>query len=80
MIGTVLVVDGVATNRIVMKARLAAAGYRTLTAPDAATCVDLARRERPDMILVDVDLPGIGGIDLLRARCGLIPTRRGCWW
>ena len=67
MIGTVLVVDGVATNRIVMKARLAAAGYRTLTAPDAATCVDLARRERPDMILVDVDLPGIGGIDLLRA-------------
>ena len=67
MIGTVLIVDGVATNRIVMKARLTAAGYRTLTAPDATTCVDLARRERPDMILLDMDLPGIGGIGLLRA-------------
>jgi two-component system cell cycle response regulator len=67
MIGTVLIVDGVATNRIVMKVKLAAAGYRTLSAADAQSCLDLARRNQPDLILLDVDMPGIGGIDLLLA-------------
>ncbi len=67
MIGTILIVDGVATNRIVMKVKLAGAGYRTLAAGDVASCFDLARREKPDLILLDIDVPDIGGIELLRA-------------
>jgi two-component system cell cycle response regulator len=65
MIGTVLIVDGVATNRIVMKVKLGATGYRTLTAADAQACIELARSEQPDLILLDIDLPDLGGIDLL---------------
>ncbi len=65
MIGTVLIVDSVATNRIVMKVKLGAAGYRTLTAPDGAACLELARLERPDLILLDVDMPETSGIDIL---------------
>ncbi|MGQ0610676.1 MAG: response regulator [Paracoccaceae bacterium] len=72
MISTVLIVDSVATNRIVMKVKLGAAGYRTLAAPDAAFGLDLARRERPDLILLDFDLPPghdgqEGGLALLSA-------------
>lgn len=67
MIGTVLIVDGVSTNRIVMKVKLGAAGYRTLTAADAESCLDLARRDRPDLVLLSVDMPGGGGLALLKS-------------
>lgn len=55
-----------------MKVKLGAAGYRTLAAPDAASCLELARRERPDLILLDFDLPPArdgqeGGLALLSA-------------
>jgi two-component system cell cycle response regulator len=63
MISTVLIVDGVATNRIVMKVKLGAAGYRTLTAADAQSCMDIARAERPDLILLDYTLAGQNGVD-----------------
>lgn len=61
MINTVLIIDGTATNRIVLKVRLSAAGYRTLTAADAATGLALARAEQPDLMLLDYDLPAQGG-------------------
>lgn len=66
MIGTVLIVDDVATNRIVLKVKLGAAGYRTLLASDGPACLDLALQERPDLILLDVVMPGMDGIEVLR--------------
>ena len=41
-------------------------GFRLLTAPDAVTGIDLARTHRPDVILMDVNLPGINGFQALR--------------
>lgn len=76
MIGTVLIVDDVATNRIVLKVKLGAAGYRTLTAPDGPTCLDLARREKPDLILLDAVMPGMDGVEVLRALRGDPATAR----
>ncbi len=41
-------------------------GYQTLTAGDADQCLDIARREKPDLILLDVMLPSASGFDVCR--------------
>jgi two-component system, cell cycle response regulator len=64
MSGTILIVDDVATNRIVLKARLSAACYDTIQAADALSALRLARLRQPDLILLDVMLPGLSGIEL----------------
>ncbi len=42
------------------------AGYRTSTAADAESALRLARRDPPDLILLDISLPGMDGLDALR--------------
>jgi DNA-binding response OmpR family regulator len=42
------------------------AGYRVLTAPDGTAAVDLTHRWRPDLLLLDVSMPGITGLDVSR--------------
>ena len=60
----ILVVDD---STIILKAlsmKLKAAGYAVLTAQDGSDAVSLARRERPDLILLDISFPpdvGHGG-------------------
>lgn len=66
MSGTILIVDDVATNRIVLKVKLSAACYDTLQAPDAQTALAVARRARPDLILLDMMLPDLSGIEVCR--------------
>ncbi len=41
-------------------------GYTVVTAPDGETGLDAAARERPDLILLDVMMPGIDGFELCR--------------
>ncbi|MBL3585281.1 diguanylate cyclase [Rhodovulum sulfidophilum] len=62
----ILIVDDVATNRIVMKVRLRNAHYQVLQASDGRTALEMARTERPDLILLDMCLPDIEGTDLCR--------------
>lgn len=57
MIGKVLIVDDVSTNRVVFKVKLAAAGYQTIMADTGTSCLVAARMERPDLILLDYALP-----------------------
>ena len=65
MIGKILIVDDVSTNRIVFKVKLAAAGYDTVMAGDGATCLRLALTDLPDLVLLDLNLPDMSGIDVL---------------
>ena len=66
MTGTVLIVDDVATNRIVLKVKMASACYGTLQAGCGAQALALARDCQPDAILLDVMLPDMPGIELCR--------------
>lgn len=40
--------------------------HEFLTAADGATALAMARSERPDLILLDINIPGINGLDLAR--------------
>lgn len=66
MSARILIVDDVAANRIVQQARLSAAFYDPILAADGATCLTLAQDERPDLVLLDIGLPDISGLDVLR--------------
>jgi two-component system cell cycle response regulator DivK len=62
---TVLVVEDNPLNLKLVRDVLGHAGYRVLEAGDAERGIALARAEAPDLILMDVQLPGIDGIQAL---------------
>ncbi len=67
MPGRILIVDDVATNRIVMKVKLASACYGVLQAGSGAEAIEIARREKPDLVLLDVMMPDMDGVDVCKA-------------
>lgn len=66
MPGRILVVDDVATNRIVMKVRLTDAYYEVLQADGGHTALEAARRERPDLILLDLVMKDMDGVEVCK--------------
>ena len=65
MSATVLVVEDNALNLKLVRDVLGHAGYRVLEAGDAEHGIALARAEAPDLILMDIQLPGIDGVEAL---------------
>ena len=61
---TILLVDDEPTIRVLIRASLAGTGYRLIEAADGATGLELARRERPDLILLDIVLPRLSGLEV----------------
>ena len=61
-----LVVDDDALLRRSLGLQLESAGYRASTAATAEDALALAQRDRPDLILLDVGLPGMDGLEALR--------------
>jgi DNA-binding response OmpR family regulator len=62
----ILVVDDDALLRRSLSLQLEQAGYRASTAASAEDALVLIQRDRPDLILLDVGLPGMDGLDALR--------------
>ena len=60
---TVLAVDDEPYNLDLLDQELGAAGYRVLCAPDGARALEIARREQPDLVLLDVMMRGIDGYE-----------------
>lgn len=66
MVAHVLLVDDDALLRRSLAFNLQKARYRVSTAASAEDAMGLARRDRPDVILLDIGLPGIDGLEALR--------------
>ena len=64
---TILVVDD--EPKIVKQARdyLERSGYRVLASADGKTALAMARHERPDLVVLDLNLPKLDGLDICRA-------------
>ncbi len=63
---TVLVVDDEPTIRVLVRAALEGTGCRILEAVDGPSALDLARGGRPDLVLLDIALPGLSGLEVCR--------------
>jgi two-component system alkaline phosphatase synthesis response regulator PhoP len=59
--GRILIVDDESAIRLVCQLNLDSVGFETLEASDGESALALARTELPDLILLDVMLPGIDG-------------------
>src|SRR5262245_204171 len=63
---TVLIVDDEPKISTALEIRLQAAGYTTVTAQDAVTGLSSAVARKPDLILLDISLPGGDGLEVAR--------------
>ena len=63
---TILIVDDETTNLATLSAYLEAAGFEVLAAQDGASGLSIVERARPDLILLDVLMPGLDGFETCR--------------
>jgi len=70
---TILVVDDEKNYLLVMDALLAEAGYEVLTAESAAAALDVIRKTDLDLVITDMKMPRMSGIELLTESKRLYP-------
>ena len=64
---SVLIVEDDATLRDTLRYNFEREGYRVVVAADGRQALELAEREQPDAVILDVMLPGLDGFDVCRA-------------
>jgi CheY-like chemotaxis protein len=64
--GRLLVVDDNEMNRDMLSRRLAAKGHSVIVAEDGERALRMIEEDRPDLVLLDVMMPGISGLEVLQ--------------
>jgi DNA-binding NtrC family response regulator len=64
---TILIIEDEARMRRLIELDLAEGGFQTLSAPDAETALTLLAKQHVDLVLTDLKLPGISGLEFLQA-------------
>jgi two-component system, cell cycle response regulator DivK len=62
----ILVVEDTEDNRQIIRDLMASAGYELIEAVDGVEGVATAEREHPDLILMDIQLPQVSGLEVTR--------------
>ena len=63
---TVLIVDDIPVNIILLKTMLARTNVKILTAVNGQEALDLVRSLKPQVVLLDIQMPVMNGLDVLR--------------
>jgi signal transduction histidine kinase len=63
MTKTILYIEDDSSNRLLVRHVLQTAGYRVIEATDGLNGVQAAQAERPDLILMDINIPGLDGYE-----------------
>jgi two-component system KDP operon response regulator KdpE len=64
---SVLIVDDEPAIRRLLRTSLSAQGYRTLEAADGGEALERIRRDKPELVILDLGLPVTGGLEVIRA-------------
>lgn len=64
--GRILVVDDSESNRFLLKETLELDGHHVMTAQSGAEALRMTEAEKPEVVLLDVNMPGMSGLDVCR--------------
>ena len=64
--GRILIVDDEEEIRAILSRLVQKEGFEPLAAPDGETALELLSRESPDILLLDIRMPGLDGMEILR--------------
>ena len=73
---TVLIAEDDEDVRDLVALRLGAAGYKTVTVDNGNDAISVANLERPDLVVLDIDMPGLDGLTVCQQLQGMARTSR----
>ncbi len=62
----ILLVDDEENIRFVYEEEFKEGGYQVVSAANGMDALDIFERERPDLVILDIQMPGLNGIEVLR--------------
>lgn len=65
--GKIMIIDDDATNREVMEAFLTLEKFEVMVAAHGHDALDQIKEDKPDLVLLDIRMPGMNGFDVCRA-------------